>query len=288
MTHETERNTARQVKTIIRRALREDVGCGDATANYTISAAARIHGTFLAKGDGVVAGLEIARETFAATDKRVKFTSLLADGSKIHRGDVLARVSGPGRAILSAERTALNFLQRMSGIATATREMVDLTAGFPVVILDTRKTAPGLRVIDKMAVKLGGGENHRMGLDDMILIKDNHIAAVGSITAAVGSVRRQDRRHRPIEVEVTNLAELAETLPLRVDRILLDNMSLEEMKRAAEMAHGITPLEASGNITRERIRDVAETGVDFISAGALTHSVKALDISLEIGKDHHV
>jgi nicotinate-nucleotide pyrophosphorylase (carboxylating) len=195
----------------------------------------------------------------------------------------LGTVLGPGRALLSGERTALNILQRMSGIATLTSQFVEAVAGTRAVILDTRKTAPGLRALDKWAVRLGGGQNHRHGLYDMVLIKDNHIAAVGGdIPAAVARVRAGDPRRRPIEVEVRTLDELRAALPLNVDRILLDNMDLDTMRAAVEIAAGRTPLEASGNMSLERVPAVAATGVDFISVGALTHSAAALDISLKL------
>jgi nicotinate-nucleotide pyrophosphorylase (carboxylating) len=185
-------------------------------------------------------------------------------------------------AILTAERTALNLMQRMSGIATATRRYVDALAGTKAIVLDTRKTVPGLRLLDKWAVRLGGGQNHRMRLDDMVLIKDNHIAAAGSITATVQGVRRHNVRELPVEVEVKTWAELAEAVALKPDRIMLDNMTPEEMRRAVAWVAGRVPLEASGGITLDSVRAVAETGVDYISVGALTHSVIALDISLEV------
>jgi nicotinate-nucleotide pyrophosphorylase (carboxylating) len=184
--------------------------------------------------------------------------------------------------VLSGERVALNFLQRMSGIATLTRRFVEAARGTRAVILDTRKTAPGLRALDKWAVRLGGGQNHRMGLYDMVLIKDNHIAAVGSITEAVARVRAGDPRHRPIEVEVTTLAELGEALALGVDRIMLDNMSHEQMREAVRITSGRIPLEASGGVRLDTVQAIAATGVDFISAGAITHSISALDISLDL------
>jgi nicotinate-nucleotide pyrophosphorylase (carboxylating) len=212
----------------------------------------------------------------------VELSPSASDGDGVARGQVFATIHGPCRALLTGERVALNFLQRMSGIATLTRRFVEAVEGTRAVILDTRKTAPGLRLLDKWAVRLGGGQNHRIGLYDMALIKDNHIAAVGSITEAVKRVRALDERHRPIEVEVTSLEQLREALPLDVDRILLDNMSLDQMREAVRAANGKTPLEASGNVTLDNVAQVAATGVDFISVGALTHSVKALDISLDL------
>ena len=271
-----------QLDAIIRAALAEDLGDGDVTTLNTIPAGARLVGDFLVKARGVLAGLQVVQRVFVLLDPAVEFRALAADGDRVDRGDILGVVTGPGRAILSGERVALNLLQRMSGIATATRRYVDAVAGTRAVILDTRKTAPGLRVLDKWAVRLGGGQNHRIGLYDMALIKDNHIAAVGSITEAVRRVREGDQRHRPIEVEVTNLDQLREALALPIDRILLDNMSHEMMRAAVELAAGKIPLEASGNVNLDTVAAIAATGVDFISVGALTHSVKALDVSLDL------
>jgi nicotinate-nucleotide pyrophosphorylase (carboxylating) len=212
----------------------------------------------------------------------VLLSALSGDGEPLTAGQVFATVSGPGRALLSAERVALNCLQRMSGIAALTRQFVDAVQGTRAVILDTRKTAPGLRVLDKWAVRLGGGQNHRHGLFDMVLIKDNHIAAVGGLSEAVRRVRAADAQKLAIEVEVRNLAELREALDLRVDRIMLDNMSLEDLCDAVQVTAGRTPLEASGNVTLANVAEIAATGVDFISVGALTHSAPALDISLKL------
>jgi len=271
-----------QLDAIIGRALAEDLGDGDVTTLNTIPADVRLTGEFLVKEAGVIAGLEAVRRVFACLDPAVEYRTLFADGDAAKPGDIIAAVAGPGRAILSGERVALNFLQRMSGIATATRRYVDAVAGSRAVILDTRKTVPGLRLLDKWAVRLGGGQNHRTGLFDMALIKDNHIAAVGSITEAVRRVREGDPLHRPIEVEVTDLAQLREALALPVDRILLDNMSLDRMRAAVEITAGKIPLEASGNVNLGTVAAVAASGVDYISIGALTHSVKALDISLDL------
>ncbi len=273
-----------EILQIIRRALDEDIGPGDVTSQWTLPAELELEGKLLAKADGVVAGLAVAAAAFHMVDERVRFTPLCEDGQRVRAGDILAVIQGPARAILSAERTALNFLQRMSGIATAARRYVDSVAGTRAIILDTRKTAPGLRVLDKWAVRLGGGQNHRFGLFDMVLIKDNHIAAAGGITRAVARVRAHNQAGLPIEVEVKSLAELEEALSIQppLDRIMLDNMDLETMRRAVEMTAGRVPLEASGGVSLEWVRAIAETGVDYISVGALTHSVKALDISLEV------
>jgi nicotinate-nucleotide pyrophosphorylase (carboxylating) len=236
----------------------------------------------MAKEAGVVAGLEVVRLTFSLMDEHVRLDPRVTDGDFVEARQVIATTDGPGQALLSGERVALNLLQRMSGIATLTRRFVEAVRDSSAIILDTRKTAPGLRLLDKWAVRLGGGQNHRYGLHDMVLIKDNHIAAVGSITEAVARVRAQDKRGRPIEVEVKTLAELREALSLEVDRIMLDNMDLPEMHEAVHLTDGRISLEASGNVTLENVAAIASTGVDYISVGMLTHSVRALDISLEL------
>jgi nicotinate-nucleotide pyrophosphorylase (carboxylating) len=275
-------STIPELDIIIERALAEDIGDGDVTTVNTISASATTRGEFVAKSSGIVAGLEVAARVFTLVDAQTVFTPACKDGDFVTPKTVIATITGPARALLIAERTALNFIQRMSGIATATRRYVDAIQSTSAVILDTRKTVPGLRLLDKWAVRLGGGQNHRIGLYDMVLIKDNHIAAVGSITEAVQRVRAGDDRHRPIEVEVKNLDELREALALTPDRILLDNMSVDEMREAVNMTGGRVLLEASGGVTLESVAAIANTGVNFISVGALTHSVTALDISLEL------
>lgn len=270
-----------QIKRAIQTALAEDIGAGDITSSATLPEDLVYNGRFLSKAPGIIAGLQVAELVFKQVDERIIFTPLTADGTAVFPGEIIAAISGPARSLLTAERTALNFMQRMSGIATLTRRFVDAVAGTRAVILDTRKTAPGLRAIDKLAVRQGGGQNHRAGLYDMVLIKDNHIAAAGGITTAV--TRARAAAHQlPIEVEVKNLNELAEVLPLNVDRIMLDNMSLAEMKEAVGIVNGRCPLEASGNVTLETVAAIAATGVDYISSGALTHSVTALDISLNL------
>ena len=271
-----------QIDAIIRNALVEDVGSGDVTTLNTVPADAILRGTLLVKADGVVAGLAVFQRVFKLVDARVEIDLQVADGVPVHRGQIIATIDGPGQAILTGERLALNILQRMSGIATETRRYVDAVAGTHAVILDTRKTAPGLRVLDKLAVRLGGGQNHRFGLYDMAMIKDNHIAAVGSITEAVRRVRAGDPLGRPIEVEVTDLDQLREALALDVHRILLDNMDNATMAEAVRIAAGRTPLEASGGVNLDTVTAIAATGVDYISVGALTHSVTALDISLDV------
>jgi nicotinate-nucleotide pyrophosphorylase (carboxylating) len=271
-----------QIGQIIANALAEDIGDGDVTTLLTIPETAMVDGDFIAKEAGVAAGLAVVAQVFRQLSDQVQVTPLVADGERVAARQVMATIHGAGRAILTGERVALNFLQRMSGIATLTRRYVDAVQGTHAVILDTRKTAPGLRVLDKWAVRLGGGQNHRFGLYDMAMIKDNHLAAVGSLAAAVQRVRQGDPRQRPIEVEVTNLEQLRDALQQPVDRIMLDNMSLAQMTDAVRMTAGRIPLEASGNVNLNTVAAIAATGVDFISAGALTHSVKALDISLDL------
>jgi len=271
------------MKQAIANALAEDISSGDVTSLATIVPDAHLEGLFLAKAEGIVAGLEAVGEVFAQVDPQIVYQPLVADGAQISKGDIVARVNGKGPGILTTERTALNLLQRMSGIATLTHCYVQAVAGTRCIILDTRKTAPGLRAFDKLAVLLGGGVNHRFGLFDMVLIKDNHIEAAGGISAAVKMVRESPRcAGLDIEVEVTSLAQLAEALSLQVQRIMLDNMNPDTMRQAVEFTAGRVPLEASGGITLENVANVAATGVDYISVGALTHSVHALDISLEV------
>jgi nicotinate-nucleotide pyrophosphorylase (carboxylating) len=269
-----------KIQQIIEQALQEDIGPGDVTTDCIIPPDLNFKGEFIAKSEGLLAGLEVTRLCFQQQDKRIMFNTSLHDGERVSRDKIFARISGPARGILSAERVALNFLQRMSGIATMTHQFVQAVEGTSAVILDTRKTAPGLRMLDKWAVQLGGGRNHRIGLYDMVLIKDNHITVAGSITAAVNRVRETMQEDLLIEVEVKNFDELKEALSLQVDRILLDNMSVEEMYRAVKMVNHRIPLEASGNVRLDNVAAIAKAGVDFISVGALTHSVIAQDISL--------
>jgi len=266
--------------TCIKRALDEEIGAGDVTTNGIVPAKASLRGRIVAKQAGVVAGLEVAKTVLLTLDERVEFESHVVDGDTVRHKTSLATLSGPARALLTGERTALNFLGRMSGIATLTREFVNAVAGTRATILDTRKTAPGLRSVDKLAVRLGGGQNHRAGLFDMVLIKDNHIDFAGSITTAVERVRATGTSLE-IEVETRTLADVQEALGLQVDRILLDNMSAEMMCEAVEMNAGRAKLEASGNVTLDNVLEVARTGVDYISVGALTHSARVFDVSLE-------
>lgn len=274
-----------RIEYIIQEALREDLGMGDITAESTVAADATAAAELLCKEPGIVAGLEVAGMVFRFCDPAVIFGPLVEDGATVRSGDILAVVRGSARGLLGAERTALNILQRMSGIATATRRYVDAVAGTRARVTDTRKTAPGLRVLDKAAVRAGGGVNHRFGLDDMVLIKDNHIAAAGGITEAVrrctASLSSRGL-HLAVEVETTTLAQVREALACDgIARIMLDNFSLSAMREAVALIAGRVEVEASGGITLDSIRGVAETGVDLISVGALTHSVRALDISLD-------
>jgi len=269
-----------KIQQIIEQALQEDIGRGDVTTDSIIPPDLYFEGEFIAKSDGILAGLEVTRLCFQQMDKRIIFSTSLHDGERVSRGEVFAVINGPARGILSAERVALNFLQRMSGIATMTHQFVRAVEGTAAIILDTRKTAPGLRILDKWAVQLGGGRNHRFGLYDMVLIKDNHITVARGITAAVNRVRENMQNDLLIEVEVKNLDELREALSLQVDRILLDNMSIEDMQQAARQVNHRIPLEASGNVQLDNVAAIARTGVDYISVGTLTHSFTALDISL--------
>jgi len=260
------------------RALAEDIGTGDATTDRIVPQDAILKGQIIAKQAGIVAGLDVAQATYRALDERVSLEACVAEGARVENRQALARVSGPARAVLTAERTALNFIGRMSGIASLTRQFVEAVSGTRAIILDTRKTAPGLRALDKLAVLRGGGQNHRIGLYDMILIKDNHIDFAGSLAEAVRQARAGGNDLQ-IEIEARTLEDVSVGLGLGVERILLDNMPYEMMRQAVEMTAGRAKLEASGNVTLENVRKVAETGVDFISVGALTHSASVFDVS---------
>ena len=270
---------------LIEKALEEDLGDrGDITSDAIFSSQAG-EARIVAKQEGILAGAPVAAEVFRHVDGQTRVEFLLEDGSTFAKGDEIARIAGKVRSLLRAERTALNFLGRLSGIATFTRRFVEAVEGTGCKILDTRKTTPAYRVLEKYAVRMGGGVNHRFGLYGMVLIKDNHIAAAGGVSQAVERVRSYLHSRgiaSKIEVEVTSLAQLQEALALKVDRIMLDNMSLEEMRRAVEIAAGRVLLEASGNVTLERVRAIAETGVDFISVGALTHSAPVCDFSMRM------
>ncbi|MFH1078791.1 MAG: carboxylating nicotinate-nucleotide diphosphorylase [Pseudomonadota bacterium] len=268
---------------LIRSALEEDIGAGDATTAAVLTGRETGNAQAVAKADMILAGIDMFLETFLFLDPDVRFTGFLEDGREIKCGEVLAELSGKLASILTAERTALNFLQRMSGIATMTQRYVQAVAGTRARILDTRKTAPGLRVLDKYAVRIGGGLNHRFALYDGVLIKDNHITAAGGITPAIERARRTIAHTLKIEVEVKNIGDVREALAAGADIIMLDNMAPEVMSEAVRLIGGRVPVEASGNVMLANVRQIAETGVDFISVGALTHSVGAADISLLIG-----
>jgi nicotinate-nucleotide pyrophosphorylase (carboxylating) len=277
----------KSIETLVGLALAEDLDQrGDVTSFATLPDTLVIRGQIVAKAEGVIAGLPAVIETYRQVDSGVQVQPRLTDGEPVQPGTPVCDVVGPGRAVLTGERTALNFLQRMSGVATQTNRFVQAVAGTGAVILDTRKTTPGFRHLEKYAVRMGGGQNHRIGLYDQVMIQDNHIDACGSITAAVEAVRKEFTQSSeiPIVVEVRNFAELHEALLLNVHRILLDNMSDDEMRQAVEITAGRTPLEASGNMSLARVRAVAETGVNFISVGALTHSAPALDLSMRLNR----
>ncbi|MGB4504028.1 MAG: carboxylating nicotinate-nucleotide diphosphorylase [Syntrophaceticus sp.] len=268
----------------VRRALVEDVGKGDLTTNALVPENARAQGVIYSKAHGILAGMSAAERTFQYLDPQIEINWELVDGSRLVPGSVIARVKGKGRALLTAERVALNFLQRLSGIATATREILKILEGTKAQLIDTRKTTPGLRLLEKYAVRAGGGCNHRLGLDDGVLIKDNHIKIAGGIKEAIRRAKAGVPHTIKIEVEVESLAQLKDALDAGADIIMLDNMSLDTMREAVRITAGRVPLEASGGISKETIRKVAETGVDLISVGAVTHSAKALDISMDIGE----
>lgn len=268
-------------------ALAEDVGPGDVTTRWTVHARSRLRARVLSKSAGIVAGLTPSLAVFVRLDGRIETNRLVEDGQPVAPGDVLYELKGPARAILTGERVALNFLQRLSGVATLTRAFVDAVAGTGTRILDTRKTTPGWRTLEKAAVRAGGGVNHRRGLFDAVLIKENHIAVAGGIAEAIERVGEHDTRNLGVTVEVCTQNELKAALQGGVDRILLDNMSTDEIRKAVRTvrrANGKVEVEASGNMTLDRVREVAETGVDCISVGSLTHSAAALDVSLEVIK----
>lgn len=266
---------------IIQMSLEEDVPFGDITTNSIVPADRRVSGRFIAKDDGVLCGIDIAQRTFELVSGDFEMVKYFKDGDSIKKGDVIAEISGNARTILTGERTALNLMQRASGIATATAKAVKAVAGTKAHIADTRKTMPGLRLLDKYAVRVGGGVNHRFNLSDGVLIKDNHIAAAGSIKNAVEAARRHCPHTLKIEVEVENFVQLYEALEAKADIIMLDNMSNEDMAKAVQIIGGRAIVEASGNMGEKDLSEVAKTGVDLISIGSLTHSVKTLDISLK-------
>jgi nicotinate-nucleotide pyrophosphorylase (carboxylating) len=270
------------VEPIVRRALEEDLGrAGDLTTDLTVPAERRATAALVARKPGTVAGLIAAEQAFALVDPALAVRIGAPDGARVEAGMLLAAIEGPARAILTAERVALNFVGHLSGIATATRALVDAVAGTKARIVCTRKTTPGLRVLEKYAVRCGGGFNHRFGLDDAVLIKDNHLAAAGGIAPAIARVRAGLGHMAKIELEVDSLAQLEEALTLGVDTILLDNMSTGDLERAVATTNGRAVLEASGNVTLATVRAIAETGVDYISAGSITHSAPNLDVGLD-------
>jgi nicotinate-nucleotide pyrophosphorylase (carboxylating) len=278
-----------EVEEIVRRALSEDIGTGDITTALTIPGDSVSRAQIIMKEDGIIAGLEVAAlvfgftaNSYSAFGQELEFTLIAEEGSRVRVGDAVAEITGMTAAILTGERTALNILQRMSGIATQTARLVELISHTGAAIVDTRKTTPGLRTLEKYAVRTGGGRNHRMGLYDAVLIKDNHIAAVGGIAAAIERARAGAPHTIKIEVECDTIDQVEQALEAGADMILLDNMSPDTLGKAVEICEGRALTEASGGITEESIVAVAETGVDLISVGALTHSVRALDISLEI------
>jgi nicotinate-nucleotide pyrophosphorylase (carboxylating) len=272
-----------QFSTIIKRALREDIGRGDITTNAIVSEGDRALGVIFAKEEGILCGIDIAQSVFEQLDPAIDFQKQMSDGSTLSRGDTIAILIGKAATCLRGERTALNFLQHLSGIATQTRKFVN-AAGGNTRILDTRKTIPGLRIMEKYAVRTGGGSNHRFGLYDMIMIKDNHIQIAGDITEAVKRVRSKKKKQF-IEVEVKTMSELKEAVALHVDRIMLDNMNMMQITQAVNLVRGTasgTEIEISGGVDIANIEQLASCGADFISVGALTHSARALDIALKM------
>ena len=270
------------IDNIINTALTEDINYIDVTTDNLVDDSHRSTAYFVAKDDGVLCGIDIALRVFELIGDGVESEVLIKDGTEVKKGDIIANLKGSTKTLLKGERTALNILQHMSGIATATNKCVKLAEGTNARITDTRKTLPGLRPLQKYAVTVGGGRNHRYNLSDGAMLKDNHIDAYGSITAAVNALREKAGHMLKVEVEVRNFDELNEALACGCEIIMLDNMSPSDMKKAVEITNGRAKLEASGNITHENLREVAQTGVDIISLGALTHSVKCFDISMRI------
>ncbi|MCL2095326.1 MAG: carboxylating nicotinate-nucleotide diphosphorylase [Oscillospiraceae bacterium] len=266
---------------IIINALKEDIGAGDITTNSIIDENQKITGEFTAKANGIICGLDICRRVFEILDEDIIFSPYKKDGEEVKTGEAIAKVSGNAKSLLTGERTAINLLQRMSGISTQTAESVRKISGTKAKIADTRKTTPGLRVLEKYAVKAGGGTNHRFNLSDGILIKDNHITAANGIVNAVKKARGNSPHTLKIEVECENLKSVEEAVQAKADIIMLDNMPAEEMRKAVEFINGRALTEASGNMDEKDLLEVAKTGVDIISIGALTHSVRSLDISLK-------
>ncbi len=273
--------TNKELNGVIRAALKEDMPEGDITSEAVVPPDSLSKAVILAKESGVLAGLDVARRVFETIDSRINFRKIVEDGREFKAGDVLARLEGPSVSLLKGERTALNFLQRMSGIASLTRKYVRAVRGEKTRILDTRKTTPGFRALEKYAVKMGGGLNHRFSLSDMVLLKDNHLALVGGIREAVRRARKKTGPRVKIEVEVKDFEEAREAVDSGASMIMLDNMTLPAMKRVVRWLKGSVPVEVSGKITLGRVADISALGVDFISVGRLTHSFKSVDISLE-------
>ena len=273
-----------QIDDIIKTALLEDINYIDVTTDYLVDENSVSTAKYVSKDEGVLCGIDVAMRVFQLLDSNVKCEIFIHDGEKVKKGDIIAKITGSTRALLKGERTALNIVQHMSGVATATNRCVELVKGTKASVADTRKTLPGLRVLQKYAVTVGGGKNHRYNLSDAVMLKDNHIGAAGGITEAVKRARAYVSFVNKIEVEVENIDMAREAAEAGADIIMLDNMTNEDMAKAVEMTNGKALLEASGNVTSETIRAIAETGVDIISIGAITHSVKAFDISMKMEK----
>jgi len=269
-----------EIERIVRTALAEDIGLGDVTTEVTIARDSTMRAELVAKEDFTLAGIDVAEVVFRTLDHDVRFEKIFVDGQSVRKGEVIAWLKGKASVLLQGERVALNLLQRMSGIASLTAQYVAEVKGTSSKIVDTRKTVPGLRALDKYSVRMGGGRNHRIGLFDGVLIKENHIAAAGGISAAIGSAKEKLPHTLKIEVETQTMAEVEEALQAGAEIIMLDNMSLAEMSQGVELIAGRALVEASGGVNLERVRDIADTGVDIISVGALTHSVSAADISM--------
>ncbi|MBF0127006.1 MAG: carboxylating nicotinate-nucleotide diphosphorylase [Magnetococcales bacterium] len=267
---------------IVKNALMQDLGRGDVTTNVLVPAGQKAEATLIARQDLVVCGLPVVAEVFRLLDERIRMLPEKPDGGGVCAGNTICTITGPARGILTGERVALNFFQNLSAVATLTRRFVERVANLPVRIVDTRKTTPGLGQLQKYAVRIGGGHNHRMGLDDGVLVKENHLALAGGVTEAVKKLRETVHHLQRIEVECETLEQVREALEVGVEVILLDNMDQETMRRAVSMTGGKALLEASGNVTLENVLAVAETGVDLISVGALTHSAGSVDVSLRV------
>ncbi len=269
-----------EIERIVRTALEEDIGLGDVTTEVTVAADTVARAQLVAKEDFTLAGIDVAAVVFRQLDPQVSFEKILTDGETVRKGEVIAWIKGKASVLLQGERVALNLLQRMSAIATVTAEYVAAVAGTNAIIVDTRKTVPGLRALDKYSVRMGGGRNHRIGLFDGVLIKENHVAAAGGITAAIERAKQKLPHTLKIEIETRDLTEVEEALAAGADIIMLDNMGLDEMRQGVELIAGRALVEASGGVNLERVSDIAATGVNIISVGALTHSVTAADISM--------